>query len=159
MLAWDYNACTVDISMPGYVAKCLARFQHQPPKRPQHAPHAWIPPSYGAKTQAPTPQDTSPLLDQAGITRIQQIVGVLLFYARAVHSTMLPALGTIAAGLHTTANERTTSHLLDYAATHPEATIRFHTSDMVLHVHSDASYLSEPKSRSRHGGYFFLSPQ
>jgi hypothetical protein len=28
---------------------------------------------------------------------------------------------------------------------------------MVLVVHSDASYLSEPKARSRAGGHFFLS--
>jgi hypothetical protein len=64
---------------------------------------------------------------------------------------MLPALGTIAAGPHTTANEHAASHLLDYCATHPEATVRFHASEMVLHIHSDASYQSEPKSRSRHG--------
>jgi hypothetical protein len=28
---------------------------------------------------------------------------------------------------------------------------------MVLAIHSDASYLSEPKARSRAGGHFFLS--
>ncbi len=28
---------------------------------------------------------------------------------------------------------------------------------MVLYIHSDASYLSEPKARSRSGGHFFLS--
>jgi hypothetical protein len=28
---------------------------------------------------------------------------------------------------------------------------------MILAVHSDASYLSEPKARSRAGGHFFLS--
>ena len=28
---------------------------------------------------------------------------------------------------------------------------------MILHVHSDASYLSEPKARSRAGGHFYLS--
>ena len=28
---------------------------------------------------------------------------------------------------------------------------------MILHVHSDASYLSEPKSCSRAGGHYFLS--
>ena len=50
-----------------------------------------------------------------------------------------------------------TVHLLNYAATHPEAVIRFHKSAMILHIHSDASYLSEPKSRSRVGGFFFLS--
>ena len=27
---------------------------------------------------------------------------------------------------------------------------------MRLHIHSDASYLSEPKARSRVGGFFFL---
>jgi hypothetical protein len=35
-----------------------------------------------------------------------------------------------------------TNQMLDYLATHPDATIRYHTSDMVLHIHSDASYLS-----------------
>eukprot|EP00957_Ditylum_brightwellii_P001892 145292-Ditylum_brightwellii.AAC.1 len=28
---------------------------------------------------------------------------------------------------------------------------------MILRVHSDASYLSKPKARSRAGGYFYLS--
>ena len=28
---------------------------------------------------------------------------------------------------------------------------------MILHAHSDASYLSEPKERSRSGGHYFLS--
>ena len=28
---------------------------------------------------------------------------------------------------------------------------------MILHIHTDASFLSEPKAKSRDGGYFFLS--
>ena len=36
------------------------------------------------------------------------------------------------------------------------AKIRYKASDMVLNIHSDASYLSAPKARSRAGGYFFL---
>ena len=47
-------------------------------------------------------------------------------------------------------------HLLNYAATHPDAAIRYHASDMQLHIHSDASYLSEPEARSRAGGFYFL---
>jgi hypothetical protein len=39
--------------------------------------------------------------------------------------------------------------LLDYLATHPDAKIRFHVSDMILHINSDASYLSVSNSRSR----------
>ena len=35
--------------------------------------------------------------------------------------------------------------------------ITYHSSDMFLATHSDASYLSEPKARSRAGSHFFLS--
>ena len=35
--------------------------------------------------------------------------------------------------------------------------LTYNTSDMKLAGHSDASYLSEPKARSRAGGHFFLS--
>jgi hypothetical protein len=45
---------------------------------------------------------------------------------------------------HTKATEKTqaaTNQMLDYLATHPDAIIRYHASDMVLHIHSDASYL------------------
>ena len=46
---------------------------------------------------------------------------------------------------------------MDYAATHPDAVLTYRKSDMQLAVHSDASYLSEPKARSRAGGHFFLA--
>ena len=48
-------------------------------------------------------------------------------------------------------------HFLDYAATHPDTTITYRASDMVLAAHSNASYLSESKARSRAGGHFFVS--
>ncbi len=40
--------------------------------------------------------------------------------------------------------------------THPDTIIQYRASDMILNVHSDASYLSTPKAHSRAGGYFFL---
>jgi hypothetical protein len=46
--------------------------------------------------------------------------------------------------------------MLDYLATHPDATIRYHASDKILHIHSDASYLSVSNARSPLGGLFFL---
>ena len=46
---------------------------------------------------------------------------------------------------------------LDYAAPHPDAIGTFHTSDMILAVDSNASYLSESGARSCAGGYFPLS--
>jgi hypothetical protein len=48
------------------------------------------------------------------------------------------------------------NQFLDYMWTHPDAIIRYRASDMILNVHSDAFYLSAPKSRSRAGNYFFL---
>jgi hypothetical protein len=50
-----------------------------------------------------------------------------------------------------------TLQLLDYLATQEDAVLTYHASNMVLAVHSNASYLSEPKARSRAGGHFFLS--
>jgi hypothetical protein len=58
----------------------------------------------------------------------------------------------------TKATEKTqaaTNQLLDYVATQPDATIRYHASDMILHIHSNASYLSVSNARSRLGGLFF----
>ena len=52
---------------------------------------------------------------------------------------------------------RETMQLLDYVATQEDAVLTFSASDMVLAVHSDASYHSEPGARSRAGGHFFLS--
>ena len=45
---------------------------------------------------------------------------------------------------------------MDYAATYNSASIRYHASDMILEVDSDASYLVLPKARSRYAGYFRL---
>ena len=47
--------------------------------------------------------------------------------------------------------------VLDYAATHQDATITYRASGMVLEVHSDASYLSKTEDRSRAGGHLFMS--
>jgi hypothetical protein len=35
-LKWDYKNRTCDISMPGYVANVLSKFQHDTPQHPQH---------------------------------------------------------------------------------------------------------------------------
>jgi hypothetical protein len=94
----------------------------------------------------------------ADITRAQGIVGTLLYYARSVDPTLSMPLSTIASRL-STATATTmdaVKHLLNYCSTKPNATIRYFTSDMQLKIHSDASYLSEPKAKSRSGRYFFL---
>jgi hypothetical protein len=46
---------------------------------------------------------------------------------------------------------------LDYMAMQEDAILTYHTSNMVLAIHSDASYLSEPTSCSRAGGHMFMA--
>jgi hypothetical protein len=156
-LKWDYNKIICDISMPGYISKVLSKFQHDSPKHPQHTPSRYVTPVYGAKTQYATRDETPPLTAQQCLT-IQKFTGSVLYYARAVHPTVLIPLNDIATE-QTKAREKTqaaTNQMLDYLATHPDATIRYHASDMVLHIHSDASYLSVSNAQSRLGGLFFL---
>jgi hypothetical protein len=46
---------------------------------------------------------------------------------------------------------------LDFMATQEETILTYRASEMVLAIHSDASYLSEPKARSRAGGHMFMA--
>ena len=158
-IKWDYAAGHVDISMPDYIKQVLHKFKHPPDTPVQDAPHRWSPPVYGVKQQLANNDDASPPLPPSDIQHVQQVVGTLLYYALAVDNTMLVALSDLAsAQAHGTQHTmEALTWLLNYAATHPDATICYTASAMVLHIHSDGSYLSAPKSRSRAGGLFFLS--
>ena len=159
-IEWNYNKGYVDISMPGYVKKTLQRLQHIQKVSPQYSPHAHIPIVYATKNtrQYATAPDTSPLLSPKDTTYIQSVTGSFLYYGRALDNTILPALNEIASE-QATPTERTkkkTQQLMDYVATYPDTYIRFHASDMILNIDSDAAYLVAPKARSRVAGYFQL---
>jgi hypothetical protein len=87
------------------------------------------------------------------------VIGVFLYYGQAVNSTMLTTLSAIASTQANPTKDTMTQfkQFLDYATTHQDAIIIYRRSDMVLVVHSNASYLSKLKARSRTGGHFFLS--
>ena len=83
------------------------------------------------------------------------------YYARAIDSSILVALNKIsqaqtAPTFHTL---RLCYHLFDYCATYPNTRIRFHASNMFLHVDSDAAYLDGSTDKSRVAGYFQLVHQ
>jgi hypothetical protein len=105
-----------------------------------------------------TPPDTSASLSDDGKKRVQQIVGSFLYYGRAVDTTILKTLNTLLRqqSKPTTTTASHTEHLLDYLASHPNAVIRYYASDMLLQIHSDASYNNEPDARSTAGGHYFL---
>jgi len=137
----------------------MIRFSHPPPVHVEHLPHAWQKSKYGTKVQFADGPSLAPILDATDTKRNQEIVSVLLYYARAVDSTLLAALGTIATqqakGTHDTMEAIT--QLLNYCTMHPNATIRYHASNMTLWIHSNASYVTAPKGQSHAVGYHFLS--
>jgi hypothetical protein len=158
---WDYdsNERKVHCEMPDAVQKALLRFKHIAPSKPQHQPYPHVKPNYGAKAQYETQPDDSPKLDKAGTKFIQEVTGVFLFMARAINGRLLVALSALASQQASPTEEtmRNCKQFLDCMATEPPMILTYRASDMVLAVHSDASYLSEPRSRSRIGGHFFMS--
>ena len=83
---------------------------------------------------------------------------MVLYYARAVNLTSLPGLSGTASkqAAATKSTERRAEQMLDYLATHPDEIVRYNALDVILNIHSDALYLSEPQARSRVAGYYFL---
>ena len=137
----------------------LHQLQHPSPTKPQHAPAKAVPINYGAKHQDAVPEDTTPQLSEEGIKRIQKAVGTFAWYSRATDPIMAKTLSSIA-GRQAKATEKLKEELnqfLDYCSTHPDARVRYVASDMILALHSDASHLSEPKSKSRAAGHFYLT--
>ncbi len=92
-------------------------------------------------------------------TYIQEVIGTFLYYSRCVDALMLPALGTLATqqASPTKNTMKKIKQFLDFAATHTDAVVTYHASNMVLAGHSNASYLSKSNAQSRAGGYFFMS--
>jgi hypothetical protein len=157
-LEWDYKNRTVDLSMPGYIKAALHKYQHVAPARPEHATHTWNPPIYGAKTQYVEDETTSPALSDKDVNKLQQLTGTLLYYARAVDPTLIMPINVLAyeQSKATAVTSDKVIKLLNYCNTHPETKIRYHASEMILHIHSDASYLSENEAKSRAGGVFYM---
>ncbi len=93
---WDFANQKVHLHMPGYLEKALVRFKHEKPKSKQYSPHPHVKPQYGAKAQYVEEADTSPPLSKEETKHIQAVTGTLLYYARAVDSTILTALSAIA---------------------------------------------------------------
>ena len=153
---FDRTLRTVALSMPGYIAKVLQRFAPTLTTG-ANSPSIYVPHNYGATVQTPT-SDSSPLLPAAAKTRLQELIGSLLYYARGVDVTILPTV-TLLASLQAHPAEhvlQASDRLLAYCARYPNNSLLYRACDMILHIQSDASYLSRPGTRSVAGGIFYL---
>ena len=145
--------------MNGYITNLILKFGHKSPTKPQLSPHRYRDIVYGSKHQLAAEEDTSPKLTNAGIKRVQTIVGALLYYARLVNNKLLvgiSAIGTQQAAV-TEQTVASIDQLLDHVATYPNYGITYWASDMVLSTHSGAVFNNKSKAQSRTGGHIFLS--
>ena len=144
------------MSMPRYILNALKRFLRAGSDAVNN-PSDYRPGKHTA-LQKPTPQDTSAPATLEETLRIQQIVGVFLYYARAIDSTFLTAVSKVssAQAKPTAKVLQDAERLVQYASTQPAAQLVYYASKMDLIVHGDASYLSETNARSRAAGVFYL---
>jgi hypothetical protein len=124
----------------------------------QNSPYPHVEQKYGAKQQFAKYDESEPAGDDEK-KHIQKVNGKFIWYSRGVDGTILTPLSAIAAKksnptVHTTQRSQ---QLLDYLATQEPAVLTYRKSEMVLAVHSNASYLNEEKAQSRAGGHHFLS--
>jgi hypothetical protein len=158
-IKWDYPGQQCHISMDGYIENLLIKFKHPRPTKPHLSPYKCAPIASGAKTQLTPEADDSELLNEDHKQRIQEIIGSLLYYARAVDNKLLIALSEIAArqAKATVATKIAVNLLLNYVATYPNDGIMYRASNMILCAHADAGFLNKTNSRSRAGAHIYLS--
>ena len=142
--------------MPEYVCAEIYAFQHEKPKLPHDSPYPWTQPDDGKNNQMLSEKAPSEGLDKNNQKRLQKFLEILLYYAKAIDPKMLMALNSLEAVQKKTTieNAKQITRFLNYGTAHSNAIIEYIKSGIILHIYSDASYISEPKAQSRVGGYF-----
>jgi hypothetical protein len=82
--------------MPEYINTVLNKYQHTTPAHAEHARHTWNPPIYDAKTQYIEESEGIPSLSPKYVNRLQQLCGTLLYYARALKTTLIMPVNILA---------------------------------------------------------------
>jgi hypothetical protein len=140
------------LSMPNYIPALLS---HLCPSGCGSAssPAVYTAPVSPTDSSLTTPSSTATLstpVSTAEKTWIQQVVGSLLFYARALDLSLLTAVCQLSSHQSTpTQHNLTFAHrLLNNASSHLNPHKTIHPSSMALWACTDASFLSRPKSGS-----------
>ena len=83
--------------MPVFVRVSIHAFQHDKPKQLKDLPYSWTQPVYVNNNQILLQKAPAEEFDEHNQKRLQKIVGKLLYYVRAINSTMLMALNYLEA--------------------------------------------------------------
>ena len=81
--------------MPGYVTKALDKFQHKT-TMPQFSPNEYVCPTFAQKVQFAPQSDSTLKTMSKEMKYVQLVVGIFLYYSRAMDPTMIVALNEIA---------------------------------------------------------------
>ena len=113
--------------MKNYIKNYLVNLNHPMPRKPQLTPQKSHEVKYGSKTQIAPKGDSSKPLNDAGIRRVQTIVGALLWIGRAVNNKLLVDLSEIGTQQDSSTEDtnKAIHQLLDYCATYPDYSILY----------------------------------
>ena len=147
----------VTISMNDYYDKIAAQIPSN--VQPCNTPGIPFNIKYGAKEQfvIETANDFKLTPDQ--LKFLQKFVGEILWYSNAVGHDILTAISKLST--HQSAPTKdtfpfTVERIQGYLKQYGYHKIQFQASNMKLHIMSDASFDSEPKSKSRGGSFMWI---
>ena len=93
-LQWNYKDSKIHYSMPGYLLWLLQRLLHIKLKSNQDSFSPALHINYGEKKNAFEDKDL-PILEKEGITIIQSIVGISLYFRQIIDNTILVVVNNI----------------------------------------------------------------
>jgi hypothetical protein len=148
----------VSLSMPDYYKNMLAELGVTHESNVE-SPLLYTPPSYGSKTSQSEFRDETPVASQSDIDLLQTGIGKLGYIGMAVDHLILPAVSKLASiqTAPTKHNIQEFNRLLQYVATHPNPKLVYSKGNMRLVAHTDASFMSETRCRTRAADYLYLS--
>jgi hypothetical protein len=157
-LDWDYVTRTVDLSIPGYVAEMIKKFQFVITKgaKTPYLPYESFTRGKRNQKQLANNDDSSPECSPSDKLFIQRVTGCMLYLGRAVDDSVATAINIISSNGFTERAHQMTVRLLQYISKYPEPHLRFHGSNMQLSIATDASFQTVSRGRSRWGGCMHL---
>ncbi len=150
-LDWDYDKRTMDTSMPGYAKKKFQEYGHVMKYRIQTCPHSPEPKKLALKHKPPSP----PTHCQNWMVRASNMSSKWLAAFCVMHGLSTWPCSVEQMNATEKIMARCTQ-LLDYLLHNVDGKVCFIASNMILNIHSNASYLSEAKAWSRACGIFFM---
>lgn len=154
-ITWDYPNGKFTTQIPGYIHALLKRLDLTNLPGAESA-CIYTPPSYGTKGAQMSNETTYEPCTDAEKLLIQRASGALLYYSAATDATMGPAVAKLSCSGFNTNSVTLLMRLLNFASRYQDAITTYYASNMQLSITADASYQSEPQSRSRLGGCFKL---